>query len=275
MTVSQNDSTLRTYDDSTQERVKTNYREARTNQTLSHVMKLRKKYGTLTTPIGVWDAMDKLKNFVDLSDPDVKLPNIIHLYQTAEGIRSAGLPDWLQLVGLLHDLGKILYIKGCDEEGTSMESQWSLVGDSFIVGCALPDSLVFPHYNALHGDSKDPLLNTPLGIYQEGCGLDNCFVSYGHDEYLYEVLSKNDKVTLPEEALYIIRYHSLYAWHTENDYKNLESKHDRAMKGWVRLFNGHDLYTKHDQVYTTVQLDHMHQYYDTLIKKYLPEELMW
>ena len=27
--------------------------------------------------------------------------------------------------------------------------------------------------------------NTDLGIYDEGCGLDNVTCSWGHDEYLY------------------------------------------------------------------------------------------
>ena len=27
--------------------------------------------------------------------------------QTAEGMREAGLPEWFQLVGLLHDMGKV------------------------------------------------------------------------------------------------------------------------------------------------------------------------
>ena len=28
--------------------------------------------------------------------------------QTAEGLRAARMPDWLQLTGLLHDLGKMV-----------------------------------------------------------------------------------------------------------------------------------------------------------------------
>ena len=41
-------------------------------------------------------------------------------------------------------------------------------------------------------------------------------------------------VKLPKEALYIIRYHSLYAWHDKGEYEALESEYDRNMKGWVR-----------------------------------------
>lgn len=60
-----------------------------------------------------------------MSDPDVSLPNLVHLYQTAEGVREMGLPDWMQLTGLLHDLGKVIYKRGCDEDGTSSAKQVS------------------------------------------------------------------------------------------------------------------------------------------------------
>ena len=33
--------------------------------------------------------------------------------------------------------------------------------------------------------------------------------------YLYQVLCQNEGVRLPAEALYIIRYHSLYPWRAE------------------------------------------------------------
>lgn len=39
------------------------------------------------------------------------------LLQTAEGIRKANHPDWLQLVGLLHDMGKIMFLWGTITDG--------------------------------------------------------------------------------------------------------------------------------------------------------------
>lgn len=53
----------------------------------------------------------------DASDPDLDLPNKLHLLQTAEGIRRAGHPDWFVLVGLLHDMGKIMFLWGTGEDG--------------------------------------------------------------------------------------------------------------------------------------------------------------
>ena len=55
--------------------------------------------------------------------------------------------------------------------------------------------------------------------------MDNCHISYGHDEYLYQLLKFNN-INLPNEALYIIRYHSLYLHHRENAYEHLLNDKD-------------------------------------------------
>lgn len=54
------------------------------------------------------DALVRLNDLVDESDPDVDIPNIVHAFQTAERIR-ADHPDddWFQLTGLIHDAGKV------------------------------------------------------------------------------------------------------------------------------------------------------------------------
>lgn len=36
------------------------------------------------------------------------MTQIEHLLQTAEAIRRDGKPEWMQVVGLVHDLGKLL-----------------------------------------------------------------------------------------------------------------------------------------------------------------------
>ena len=43
---------------------------------------------------------------------------------------------------------QVIYKRGSDEDGTSVNAQFSVVGDTFLVGCALPDSCVFPEFNA-------------------------------------------------------------------------------------------------------------------------------
>ena len=37
--------------------------------------------------------------------------------------------------------------------------------------------------------------------------------SWGHDEYMASVLERNG-AAVPPEAVYLVRYHSFYPWHT-------------------------------------------------------------
>jgi inositol oxygenase len=85
------------------------------------------------------------------------------------------------------------------------EPQWAVVGDTFPVGCKPQKDIVFSKWSfADNPDTKHPVYSTDDGIYTECCGLDNLLMSWGHDEFLYQVLL-NAKTTLPETALYIIR----------------------------------------------------------------------
>jgi hypothetical protein len=148
----------------------------------------------------------------DASDPDLELPNKLHLLQTAEGIRHAGHPDWLQLTGLLHDMGKIMFLWGTGEDGQDGYSpkgkQWALGGDTFAVGCQIPDNaVVFPAFNKFNPDMHNPAYNTAYGMYKPHCGLDKLCFAWGHDEYMYRMLVANE-TTIPREGLDMIRYHS-------------------------------------------------------------------
>jgi inositol oxygenase len=148
-----------------------------------------------------------LDTFVDASDPDTELSQTQHALQTAESIREK-YPgeeyDWFHLTGLIHDLGKVLGI-------ACKEPQWCTVGDTFPVGCAFSDQTVFPQYFATNPDASHPIYSTKLGVYEEHCGLEKVKMSWGHDEYLYQVCVRNG-CTLPKQALYMIRFHSFYPW---------------------------------------------------------------
>ena len=82
--------------------------------------------------------------------------------------------------------------------------------------------------------------NTLNGIYKKNCGFDNIEMTFSHDYYLYEVLS-HSFTNLPLEALYIIRYHSFYAWHTPRNgirgYTNLASEEDWKNLPLLKLFH--------------------------------------
>ena len=261
------DKKFRDYDsDAVLPAVRENYRKMRSRQTVDYARRMREKYLTFERPLTVWQAVEALDDFVDLSDPDMDLPNAQHLLQTAEGIRAADKPDWMQLVGLIHDLGKVMYRWGCDEDGTSLAEQWGMVGDIFLVGCALPDTAVYPEFNALNPDMQDPRYNSELGIYQAGCGLDACITAWGHDEYLFQVLQNHPHNRIPEAGMVMIRYHSFYPWHSGGSYENLMQPRDYRYRDWVREFNRYDLYTKSQQ---TLDPERLRARYQPIIERYL------
>ncbi len=210
--------------------------------------------------MSILEAIDYLNTLIDDSDPDIDLPQLQHLLQTSEAIRLKGYDDWFVLTGLIHDLGKVLCLFG--------EPQWAVVGDTFPVGCRFSEKIVYPEFFEANPDSKDPRYNTRLGVYEEGCGLRNVEMSWGHDEYMYHQV----KDYLPEPALYMIRYHSFYAWHREGEYTFLTDDHDREMLPWVKRFNPFDLYTKCPK---EPDWDELQSYYKDLISKYLPSEMEW
>jgi inositol oxygenase len=144
------------------------------------------------------------------------------------------------------------------------------VGDTFPVGCAFSDAIIFPELFANNPDRLHPVYSTPNGIYEIGCGLANVHLSFGHDEYLYHVI-KDDSL-LPEPALAMIRYHSFYAWHREGAYGHLTNAHDREMLPWVQTFNPYDLYSKGDARPDARKLE---PYYRELVRQYFPRPLTW
>lgn len=230
-------------------------------QTVDFVRSKQREYGALQKgEMGIWEALDFLNTLVDDSDPDTDLSQIEHNLQAAEAIRRDGHPRWMVLTGLLHDLGKVLCLYG--------EPQWAVVGDTFPVGCAYSDQVVFPEFFEANPDRRNPAYQTANGIYEPHCGLENLELSWGHDEYLYRVM----KPYLPEPALAMIRYHSCYPIHREGAYQHLLTDKDEKTLEWVRLFNPYDLYSKSDE---KVPLARLKPYYDELINEYFPAKIRW
>ncbi|XP_077196648.1 inositol oxygenase [Paroedura picta] len=248
------------------DRVFNTYLLMHTNQTVQFVKKKHEEYGGCSLrQMTLMEALDLLDAVVDESDPDVDFPNSYHAYQTSEGIRKAHPDkDWFHLAGLMHDLGKILALHG--------EPQWAVVGDTFPVGCKVQDSVVFRDSTFRDNpDMKNPIYNSKYGIYQPNCGLENVLMSWGHDEYMYRVMKRNN-FALPQEAFYMIRFHSFYPWHTGGDYMHLCNEEDLCMLPWVKEFNTFDLYTKCEELPEPAEL---RSYYQGLVDKYCPGKLWW
>ncbi|KOS22300.1 Inositol oxygenase 1 [Escovopsis weberi] len=260
-------STFRQFE-AAREGVKKFYKEQHEKQTVAHNLAARNRFysGSRARPeMTIWEAMEKLDSLVDESDPDTSLTQIEHLLQSAEAIRRDGKPRWMQCVGLVHDLGKLMLFF----DDLQTQGQWDVVGDTFPVGCAFDERIVLHESFAGNPDAAHPVYASPHGIYGPGCGLDNLLLSWGHDEYLYLVL--RDQSTLPAEGLAMIRYHSFYSWHREGAYRDFMCPKDWDMLRAVQAFNPYDLYSKSDGVPKVAELK---PYYMDLIDEFFPQKVI-
>ena len=250
---------FRNYEAETRDSVKEFYRLNHRYQCVDFVKQKHEEYLSLERgKQSIWDGLEYLNTLVDDSDPDTDLSQIAHLLQTAEAIRADGRPRWFILAGLIHDLGKVLCLYG--------EPQWAVVGDTFPVGCKFSEKIVFPEFFADNPDINNPEYQTELGIYEEGCGFSNVMMSWGHDEYIYQVT----KDYVPMEAQYMLRFHSFYPAHRENEYAFLMDDQDREYFKWVNAFNKYDLYTKSDE---PPNVEELRPFYDDLIAEFFPAEI--
>lgn len=250
---------FRNYDAPARDTVREFYKINHELQTYDFVLGKEKQYLSLNKrKMSLWEAVEFLNTLVDDSDPDIDLDQTQHLLQTSEAIRADGHPDWFVLTGFLHDLGKVLCLYG--------EPQWAVVGDTFPVGCKHSDKIVYSEFFSANLDSNHEVYNTTMGVYDLHCGLNNVHMSWGHDEYVYHIM----KDYLPEEGLYMLRYHSFYSQHREKAYDHLMCKHDIEMFKWVDIFNQYDLYSKAP---IAPNVNELRPYYEDLASKYLPDVL--
>lgn len=265
---------FRNYSDSARQLiVQRTYTLMHENQTYEFAKRKREEHLQFNKcQMTVWEMGHYLDNVFDDSDPDTDLSQLQHAIQTSEDCRKS-FPgeefDWFHLVCFIHDFGKILLV---DDPSLNLkpDPQWAVVGDNFPTGCAHSPKNVFPETFKENPDSSNPRYNTKLGIYDENCGLENVQMSWGHDEYIYQIAKKYS--TLPEKALYMLRYHSFYPWHKGGDYMYLCNEKDLEMMKWVQTFNKFDLYSKSKDCPT---LEEVAPYYKKVIEKYFGKEPIW
>jgi inositol oxygenase len=218
------------------------YRQRIGLSTLDVTQALRKRFlDNRPMQMTMREAVDYYNDIVDESDPDMdQEPQITHAIQCAIGAKDSGLPEWAIAIGFIHDVGKLLVKLGL--------SQPFVVGDEWPVGCAPAKQIVCSNFFSENPDTKHPVYGTKLGIYEEGCGLENVVITFGHDEYLWRILTdavKDGGASFPPEALHPIRYHSAYVIHTAGQYDYLLSERDRQWMPILHKFRDHiDLYTK-------------------------------
>lgn len=253
---------FRDFDDSHYASVKETYQLNHQYQTLQFVLDKKRQYcNQVHAKMTMWQVALKMLEFIDASDPDLQQPQLYHAIQVAQAMRKDGLPEEWIVAGFIHDFGKVLFFFG--------EPQWAVVGDTFPVGCAFSDTIVYHDLFKTNPDSVHSLYQTEYGIYSPNCGLENIHISWGHDEYLYHVIRNS---SLPKEVKYAIRFHSFYPYHEKSAYQYLASEHDAQMLQWVKLLNSYDLYTKVDE---SMDIQNLLPYYQKLIEKFFPEPLEW
>jgi inositol oxygenase len=174
------------------------YRERITGSTVDVTQALRKRFlDERPMAFTMREAVQYYNDIVDESDPDMDSePQVIHAIQCAIGAQTSGLPEWAVVIGFIHDVGKLLVKLGL--------RQPFVVGDQWPVGCAPSPKIVCSEFFAANPDTHHPTYSTKLGMYEEKCGLGRLVMAFGHDEYLFRVLSdgvKDGGSTLPPEAV--------------------------------------------------------------------------
>jgi len=242
-------------------------------QTYEFVQSMHKKHlGFSKGKMTVWDAIKYLDNVIDESDPDTDLSQMMHALQSAEACRRM-YPDneWLQVACLIHDLGKIMAVTD-PVRGLVGDPQWAVVGDTFPVGCRFHESNVFHAEFQNNSDWNHPVYSSDYGLYKPRCGFENVTFSWGHDEYLYQVLKNHPQCQLPDEALYVIRFHSFYPWHSNGGYSYLASDLDHDNLKYIKMFNQFDLYSKSNGL---GDIEELKNHFKALCEKYVPGEISW
>ena len=287
------------------------YKDMLENHTVKYSISMIDKY--TNTPyicLDIWKVINLIDNIVDESDPDNDLPQIIHSYQTGESIWNRyfndnhefknnsirylftndewdNLPDtykneydtslkdyykyiddwsWFPLIGFIHDLGKVMLL---NDWGSL--PQWAVVGDTFPVGTQLSESYIM--YEAMYHINNDSI-NGNMNLYAPNCGFNKLLFNWSHDEYIASFIERNG-IGFPLEAIYIVRYHSFYSWHTprnlDRGYTNLASTKDWKMLPLLKAFQKADLYSKTRIIPNINEIEHK---YDDLIKKYFKSTVL-
>lgn len=141
--------------------------------------------------------------------------------------------DWLPLVGLVLNVGKLLSssnIGGADLEQISC--------DIFPLGCEISSQSTF--YNECKKIIKKKS-NSRYGSYKQFCGFDNLKLSYSYTSFLINQLQKYKNNRIPKEGMYLLKFCLLTAWHSPKEpihraYPYLASKFDWTMLPLLKLF---------------------------------------
>lgn len=200
------------------------------SQTVDDINNLNEKYKTTTifeNPIYVWDAIEKLGMVSDPTDRELyAVSQWVHTLQVIEGMENDNIQnEEFIFSGWVHDLGKLLLLTN--------EDPANIVCDNFVVKG------------------------------KEGIGLDNCFVNWNHDEWVY--LKLKDFVS--DEVSWLIRYHSI---NLDSCYKYFDQRDRIYADKYFNLFKKYDKGTK--SIYNIPKVDL--EKHRRIIEKFLPNKII-
>ncbi|XP_062233027.1 probable inositol oxygenase isoform X2 [Phragmites australis] len=296
--------TCRNYDAESERKktVEEFYRVNHNNQTYGFVARMWAEYGRLDkTEMSVWECMELLNEFIDDSDPDLDMPQIEHLLQTAEAIRK-DYPDedWLHLTGLIHDLESFL-----GGQSLVTPSPWA----------ARTTSATFTSSTSRRTLTTTTPGSTPSsGPTPRAAASTTCSCHGAMTITCTWWPGRTRKSTLPSAGLFIIRYHSFYrrllillcgqvqkvfflnkriqrslvsllkffmhfrcgsALHNHGAYMHLMNDEDKENLKWLHVFNfcsKYDLYSKSN---VRIDVEKVKPYYMSLVDKYFPAKMRW
>ena len=129
----------------------------------------------------------------------------------------------------------------------------------------------FATYFSSNPDRRRKLFKKPCGMYEAGCGLAKVVMSWGSCEYLHSVLTVQD-VALPDQALFILRFHKFLSLLSEGGYKDYGaflSPEEKEHLTWLKEFRGIVLESETYDVEDCVDFKTM-EYFNNLLEKYFP-----
>ena len=289
-----------------QELVEQTYKKMYIEQTLE------KKLNTKIYPISdkkykIIDLLPLFDKIIDESDPDCNDGQIVHLLQTYISMKDKfdkninikslfteneydNLPikikkifdkkitiqnlyphidnwNFIYLISFLHDIGKIML----DKNFHNLPQHFS-VGDIYPLGVPFSSSNIF-YEKKWHELNSEYQKYYHFDLFEPFCGLDKLPFTISHDYYLYKVL---ENTLIPKEGLYIIRFHSFYAFHSPRNGKRGYTEY-ASLNDWINLpllkiFQKSDLYSKTRDIPKFE--DYQDEIYD-LINTYCGDKLNW
>lgn len=185
-------------------------------------------------PFHVWSSDESIPDSSPESAPSLRTL----CFLMAEIAREEGLPDWVQLLALFHELGEAVKVLDPSRTGDMANSiyDWTISSRSRVVGCKIPQRATFSEYRHLNMDEEDSRYNSDTGVYRANCGLEHVSLMWSGCEYMY-YLMRHNKASLPEEFFAILRYFLLGDWHEHGEYSTLTNAYDDDMLPFIQEFD--------------------------------------